>query len=107
MKEKELTKTSWWFQIVKPFGLHGLYTNYFSVVRANQVNYLSHTWGDVMFLASDRQGSNFKSYYWRTVPSDIFHNPKEVLLAQFSLYVHKTGLNTMHSLADRVRGNNP
>ena len=39
--------------------------------------------------ASDRQGSNFESCVWRTVSS---HHPQEVLLAQFSLYVHKGGL---------------
>ena len=35
------------------------------------------------------QGSNFESCVWRTVSS---HHPQEVLLAQFSLYVHKGGL---------------
>ena len=39
--------------------------------------------------ASDLQGSNFESFVWRTVSS---HHPEEVLLAQFSLYVHKSGL---------------
>ena len=39
--------------------------------------------------ASDRQGSKFESCIWRTVSS---HHPQEVLLAQFSLYVHKGGL---------------
>ena len=34
-------------------------------------------------------GSNFESCVWRTVSS---HHPQEVLLAQFSLYVHKGGL---------------
>ena len=42
--------------------------------------------------ASDRQGSNFKSCVWRTVSSQSSHHPQEVLLAQFSLYVHKGGL---------------
>ena len=41
---------------------------------------------EVACSASDRQGSNFESCVWRTVSS---HNPQEVLLAQFSLYVHK------------------
>ena len=36
----------------------------------------------------DHQGSNFKFCVWRTVSS---HHPQEVLLAQFSLYVHKGG----------------
>ena len=42
--------------------------------------------------ASDRQGSNFESCAWRTVSSQSSHHPQEVLLAQFSLYVHKGGL---------------
>ena len=42
--------------------------------------------------ASDRQGSNFESCVWRTVPSQSSHHPQEVILAQFSLYVHKGGL---------------
>ena len=41
---------------------------------------------EVACSASDRQGSN---RVWRTVSS---HHPQEVLLAQFSLYVHKGGL---------------
>ena len=36
--------------------------------------------------------SNFESYVWRTVSSQSSHHPQEVLLAQFSLYVHKGGL---------------
>ena len=42
--------------------------------------------------ASDRQGSNFESCVWRTVSSHSSHHPQYVLLAQFSLYVHKGGL---------------
>ena len=42
--------------------------------------------------ASDRQGSNFESCVWRRVSSQSSHHPQEVLLAQFSLYVHKSGL---------------
>ena len=42
--------------------------------------------------ASDRQGSNFESCVWRTVSSHSSHHPQEVLLVQFSLYVHKDGL---------------
>ena len=41
---------------------------------------------------SDRQGSNFESCVWRTVSSQSSHHPQKVLLAQFSLYVHKGGL---------------
>ena len=44
---------------------------------------------EVACSVSDRQGSNFESSVWRTVS---FHHPQEVLLAQFSLYVHKGGL---------------
>ena len=47
---------------------------------------------EVACSASDRQGSNFESCVWRTVSSQSYHHPQEVLLAQFSLYVHKGGL---------------
>ena len=46
---------------------------------------------EVACLISDRQGSNFKSCVWRTVSSQSSHHPQEVLLAQFSPYVHKGG----------------
>ena len=42
--------------------------------------------------ASDLQGLNFESCVWRTVSTHSSHHPQEVLLAQFSLYVHKSGL---------------
>ena len=42
--------------------------------------------------ASDRQGANFESCVSKTVSSQSSHHPQEVLLAQFSLYVHKGGL---------------
>ena len=48
---------------------------------------------EVACSASDRQGSNFESCVWRTVSSQSSHHAQEVLLAQFSLYVHKGGLN--------------
>ena len=44
---------------------------------------------EVACAASERQGSNFESCVWRTVSSQSSHHPQEVLLAQFSLYVHK------------------
>ena len=44
---------------------------------------------EVAWSASDRQGSNFESCVLGAVSS---HHPQEVLLAQFSLYVHKGGL---------------
>ena len=47
---------------------------------------------EVACSASDRQGSNFESCVWRTVSSHSSHHPQEVLLAQFSLYVHNSGL---------------
>ena len=47
---------------------------------------------EVACSASDRQGLNFESCVWRTVSSQSSQHPQEVLLAQFSLYVHKGGL---------------
>ena len=47
---------------------------------------------EVACSASDRRGSNFESCVWRTVSSQSSHHPQEVLLAQFSLYVHKGSL---------------
>ena len=47
---------------------------------------------EVACSASDRQGSNFESCVWSTVSSQSPHHPQEVLLDQFSLYVHKGGL---------------
>ena len=46
---------------------------------------------EVAYSVSDRQGSNFESCVWRTVSSQSSHHPQDVLLAQFSLYVHKGG----------------
>ena len=46
---------------------------------------------EVACSASDRQGSNFESCISRTVSSQSYHL-QGVLLAQFSLYVHKGGL---------------
>ena len=47
---------------------------------------------EVACSASDRQDSNFETCVWRAVSSQSSHHPQEVLLAQFSLYVHKGGL---------------
>ena len=52
---------------------------------------------EVACSASDRQGSNFESCVWRTVSSQSSQHPQEVLLAQFSLYVHKGGLPWLQS----------
>ena len=53
---------------------------------------------EVAFSASDRQGSNFASCVWRTALSQSSHHPLEVLLTQFSLYVHKGGLKPNSSI---------
>ena len=55
---------------------------------------------EVACSASDRQGSNVESCIWKTVSSHSSHYPQEVLLAQFSLYVHKGGLkpDSFHSI---------
>ena len=47
---------------------------------------------EVACSASDLQGLNFESCVWRAVSSHSSHHPQEVLLAQFSLYVHKSDL---------------
>ena len=47
---------------------------------------------EVACSASDRQRSDFKSCGWRAVSSHSSHHHQEVLLAQFSIYVHKSGL---------------
>ena len=54
--------------------------------------YCGGAYREVACSASDHQGSNFESCVWRTVSSQSSHHPQEVLLAQFSLYVHKGGL---------------
>ena len=48
--------------------------------------------GEFACSGSDRQGSNFESCVWREVSSPSSHHLQEVLLAQFSLYVHKGSL---------------
>ena len=47
---------------------------------------------EVACSVSDLQGLNFESCVWRAVSSHSSHHPQEDLLAQFSLYVHKSGL---------------
>ena len=44
----------------------------------------------------DRRCSNFESCVLRAVSSHSSHYPQEALPAQFSLYVHKGGLNLIH-----------
>ena len=60
---------------------------------------------EVACSASDRQGSNFESCVWRAVSSQSSHHPQEVLLAQFSLYVHKGGLkpDSFHFILSAIR----
>ena len=47
---------------------------------------------EIACSASYRKGSNFESCVCRTVSSQSSHHPQKVLLAQFSLYVHKGSL---------------
>ena len=47
---------------------------------------------EVACSASDPQGLNFESCVWRAVSSHASHHPQVVILGQFSLYVHKSGL---------------
>ena len=56
---------------------------------------------EVTYSASDHRGSNFESCVWRAVSSHSSHHPQEVLQAQFSLYVHKSGLkpDSLHSIS--------
>ena len=46
---------------------------------------------EVACSASDRQGSNFESCVWREVSFTHL-----IILAKFSLYVHKSGLKPIH-----------
>ena len=63
---------------------------------------------EVACSASDRQGSNLEYCVWRTVSSHSSHHPQEVLLAQFSLYVHKGGIkpDSFHFICDNLRDEN-
>ena len=54
--------------------------------------------------ASDRQGSNFESCVWGTVSSQSPHHPQDVLLAQFSFYVHRGGLKPIHFISFPIAG---
>ena len=51
-------------------------------------------WGAsvIVYSSLDRQGSNFDACVWRAVPLHSSHNPREVILAQLSLCVHKCGM---------------
>ena len=71
-----------------------------AVWKKQKMFYPIHVWKsvgslrdpEVACLTSDRQGSNLEAFVWRTVSSQSSHHRQEVLLAQFSLYVHKGGL---------------
>ena len=47
---------------------------------------------DIACSASDLQGLNFQSFVCRAVSSHSSHHTQKALLAQFSLYVDKSGL---------------
>ena len=47
---------------------------------------------EVACSASDLQGLNFESSVGRAVSSHSSHHPQKVILAQFNLHVHKSGL---------------
>ena len=76
-------------------GLGGLEENKNKIISHPRVKVSivgSHRDREVACSASDRQVSYFESCVWRTVSSQSSHHPEEVLLAQFSRYVHKGGL---------------
>ena len=60
------------------------------LIKLSIVGSLRHR--EVACLASELQSLDFKSCVWRTISSHLSHHAQEVLLAQFSLYVHKSGL---------------
>ena len=57
---------------------------------------------EVACSPSDLQSFNFESCVWRAVSSHSSHHPQEVLMVQFSLYVHKSGLkpDSFHFISD-------
>ena len=58
---------------------------------------------EVACSASDRQGSNFESCVWRAVSShSSHHNPQALLMAQYSLCVHK-GVVCNHILLNHIQ----
>ena len=62
---------------------------------------------EVACSVSGRQSLNFESCVWRAVSSHSSHLPQEVLLTQFSLYVHKSGLepDSFHFIYNHIRRN--
>ena len=59
---------------------------------------------EVACSASDHQDWYFESCVWRVVLSHSSNHPQKVLLAQFSLYVHKGGLkpNSFHFICATI-----
>ena len=59
---------------------------------------------EVVCSASDLKVLNFESSAWRAVSSHSSHHPQQVLLDQFSLYVHKSGLrpDSFHFICFRI-----
>ena len=72
--------------------------------RLNIVGSLSDR--EVACSASDRRGSNFESCVWGAVSPHSSHHPQEVLMSQFSLYVHKCGLNPINFILFHSLRNN-
>ena len=62
--------------------------------RLNIVGILCHR--ELACSVSDCQGWNFEFYVWRVRSSHLSHHPQEVLLAQFSLHVHKGDPKPIH-----------
>ena len=56
---------------------------------------------EVVCLASERQGWNFESCVCRAVSFHLYHHPRDVLLAQFSLLCAKGGLKPHSFLQHR------
>ena len=59
---------------------------------------------EIACSASDRQYAKFEPCVRRAVSSHSSHHPREVLLAQFSLYVHKGGLkpDSLHFISKTI-----
>ena len=73
----------WWFERNKILLPHPL-------VKLSIVGSLCDR--QVSCSSTDLEGLNFEFCVWRAVSSHSSHHRREVILAQFSLYVHKRGL---------------
>ena len=60
---------------------------------------------NVACSASDRQGSDLESCVWRAMSSHSSHHPQEGRLAQFRLYMFKSGIkpNSFHFIFAPLR----